>query len=127
MSVNLNADIGGVMRSVEKEVGQVTRKAGIDTLSGVVLKTPVDTGRARANWNVSLDVPDTSTTDATDKSGRRTITEGEETIASAGSFPVIWLTNNLPYIGVLEDGSSQQAPNGMASVTAAEVTERFKT
>ncbi len=33
----------------------------------------------------------------------------------------IYITNNLPYISKLENGSSKQAPNGMVNLTMNEV------
>lgn len=99
--------------------------------NAIVLRTPVDTGRARGNWNVAEGFDDSSTSDSTSPK-----------YASADSLPVkdgtnedIYISNNLPYIGVLEyggypnppknptgktvNGYSRQAPNGMVGVTVA--------
>lgn len=97
--------------------------------SSIVKKTPVDTGRARANWNVSVGKDDTSTTDEKKKTGlKHKITEinpnGDESI---------FISNNLPYITKLEyggyskksksgktvNGYSKKAANGMVGVTLA--------
>ena len=76
----------------------------------VMLPSPIDTGRFRANWNVSYGQPDYSTTASTDK--ERIFSE----LAKVRTMPVggiVWLTNGLPYAYRLEYGYSQQAPLGM--------------
>jgi len=86
-----------------------------------VLATPVDTGRARANWIVSVGRPRYQTTPDVDPSGAQAIAQGVRAVQSfkGGS---IFITNSLPYIEFLEDGSSKQAPGGMTKfgVQAAE-------
>lgn len=108
--------------------------------SSIVKKTPAVTGRARANWNVSVGKVDASTTEETKKTGlKHKISE----INPNGDEP-IYISNNLPYITTLEYGGypspvkkgtynkktktweirsaggySKQAPNGMVGVTLA--------
>lgn len=101
------------------------RKIALQALQGLVLKTPVDTGRARANWQVTLDEPAGGTLEATDPSGGGTIAGGAATIGAVEPYGSIWITNNLPYIEELEDGHSDQAPNGMLAVTLAELRSIF--
>lgn len=107
-------------------IHRATRKLALEALRRVVLKTPVDTGRARGNWQTTIDRPATGTQETTDPSGGQTISEGSNVIGQAPIFRPIVLTNNLPYIERLEDGSSQQAPNGMLSVTVAELESQFR-
>lgn len=104
----------------------VTQKLALQALSGVVLKSPVDTGRFRGNWNVSVDVRDDTTTDATDKGGAATIAKGQGVITAVPPYRTIWLTNNLPYARRLETGWSQQAPVGMVALTLAELESQFR-
>lgn len=99
---------------------QVVRKVGIDVLSSVVLKSPVDTGRFRANWTVGT-AGIGKTTTATDKSGSATISTGTAKIMQVRLGQSIWLSNSLPYARRLEYGWSRtKAPNGMVRVTIAE-------
>ena len=91
-------------------------RAGLEILSRVVLGTPVDTGRARGNWQTTLGTPATGDVERLDPSGSATIGEGSSTINGAPEFPVIHIANNLPYIGALNYGKpegvqhSKQAP-----------------
>lgn len=110
---------------VEDRIIQVARMVGLEALKRVVLKTPVDTGRARGNWFVAIGAPSGVTTDATDKSGGQTINSGAAVISGLTRAQAIFITNNLPYIGKLESGSSVQAPQGMVAVTMAELEAFF--
>lgn len=115
MSVVSDYFIGNVNRRM--------RRAAIAADQAIVLGTPVDTGRARANWIVSIGSPDLTTNDNTDPGGDAAIQQGVATIngwkVGRGS---IFLSNSLPYIVPLEEGSSAQAPNGMTkfAIQAAE-------
>lgn len=97
----------------------VIRKVGIDMTSRIVLRTPVDTGRARANWQVSIGARAIGVVDATDKTGSATIGLATQKLANFKAGPSIWITNGLPYIGKLEDGHSSQS-SGMVARTVVE-------
>lgn len=97
----------------------VVRKAGIEIYSQVVLKSPVDTGRFRANWLIGIGAVGT-TTEATDKSGSSTIARGTQQILQVQLGQSIWISNSLPYARRLEYGYSRQAPTGMVRTTIAE-------
>lgn len=114
-------------------------------LTGVVLRTPVDKGRARAAWNVSVSYADTSV--PPESGSYDTTREGSAALRSAiaqvdAAVPratgatnglTVWITNALPYIQVLEfglypgdgprtaGGYSTQAPAGMLRLTVDEV------
>lgn len=98
----------------------VIRKVGLDMTSRIVLRTPVDTGRARANWQCAIGAPASGLLDVTDKTGGSTIAAASQKLASFKAGPSIWITNGLPYIGRLEDGYSGQAPSGMVALTVRE-------
>jgi hypothetical protein len=90
----------------------------------MVMKSPVDTGRFRANWNIGIGSVDSNTTDATDISGSVSIAKAA---VELNSFKVngqtIYITNSLPYAYRLEyEGWSSQSPQGMVRVTLAELS-----
>lgn len=99
---------------VDENVADTVRRAALAADQAVVLATPVDTGRARANWVTSVGAPDYTTSESTDPSGSSAIAQGQRAVggykAGAGG---IFITNSLPYIARLEDGYSKQAPGGM--------------
>lgn len=103
----------------------IFRKIIIDLDSAVVLSTPVDTGRARGNWFPSLTSPSNAVGDSVDKSGGNALGRIDGVAGSADVGDVAWLTNNLPYILVLENGSSKQAPQGMVDINLNRVAAQF--
>ena len=76
--------------------------------------TPVDTGRARSNWLTSLGKPRTGTVEVGGAPNPRS------TIAQRKPGQVIFITNNLPYIQRLNEGSSSQAPANFVEMAVME-------
>ena len=80
-------------------------------LAAVILQTPVDDGRARNNWFLTNGSPSGAGGRAEDKSGGGSM-------SSLMSMPPnilnkkIYLTNNLPYIGMLEYGGYPNPSKG---------------
>lgn len=109
----------------------VRKKVALKLYDSVVRKTPVDTGRARANWQISIGYDETREVDRTDQSSA--MKTEEEKLGSVNGDDKIYIVNNLPYITKLEyggyskdsktgktvNGYSKQAPNGMVGVTMA--------
>jgi hypothetical protein len=93
---------------------RVVKQAAIAADTALVTSTPLDTGRAKGNWNASIGNPDTSTTETTDPSGQATMARNETEInAWRLGRGEIFLANGLPYIVSLDEGSSSQAAQGM--------------
>jgi len=108
----------------DKKFKLLLQKVGGEVLRGVVLKTPVDTGRARGNWQVSVTSPPSTELNAVDRSGGGTIAEGLSKMSEQRGGNAIWIVNNLPYIEALESGHSRQAGPG---VMVAATIEHIKT
>jgi hypothetical protein len=111
---------------VEDQIAQVTRLVALEALSRVVMKSPVDTGRFRGNWQVSIGGRATGTLARLDPSGQQTIAAGAAVIARLDRPVAVFITNNLPYANRLENGWSKQAPTGMVAVTIAEINTHFR-
>lgn len=99
----------------------MVRRVALAADQAVVVSTPVDTGRARSNWIVALgdaaDSPIEAYTPGEDRSTeaantQAALAQGEAVIRGymGGQGTSIHITNNLPYIQKLNDGSSAQAP-----------------
>lgn len=115
---------------VPKMHNQLIRKLALDILQRIVLRTPVDTGRARANWMVAVNKVPVGTIEIDNLSREQAtnfaMSKGIPIIENAKEYSSISLANNLPYIGVLEfDGHSKQAPDGMVRVTLSEIQSIF--
>mgnify|MGYP006429495409 CR=1 FL=1 len=99
-------------RALEEGASRSLRLVALEADRSIVLATPVDTGRARANWIVGVNKRVEKSTEDADKSGRLTIAAGEAEIGKAEADDTIHITNNLPYIVPLNNGSSIQASAG---------------
>lgn len=101
-----------IASELTSDISQEVRKLGILIDQGVVIGTPVDTGAARGSWLVGVGQAPAGVSDTTDKSGGPTIQRNNSIIAvyPAQGLPDLWIVNNQPYIGRLNDGSSLKAP-----------------
>lgn len=91
----------------EKVVGTLEKKVRAAALvvdAELAITTPIDTGRARANWLPSLNTPDVRIVEP------GTPHEISGILSSYKITDQILITNNLPYIRKLNDGYSKQAP-----------------
>ena len=124
MSVRqFNLDLAKFSKKTQLNLDIVARKVGFEIWNGVTKKTPVDTGRARASQNLTEEVVNLST-------ASENVVHGANAKGSVGRITgkgdVIYITNNVDYINELDKGSSQQAPNGMVSLTINEVQAQLK-
>ncbi len=135
MGTNLDEfckEINDFTESIPEKVTELQKKIVLEALKRIVEKTPVDTGRARGNWQVAIDTPISDVLERTDKQGAETIQKGASAITDLPPFRVVWISNNLDYIEFLEDGSSKQtqdhdgSPQGMVALTMLELREIFK-
>ncbi|SEP80143.1 Bacteriophage HK97-gp10, putative tail-component [Treponema bryantii] len=123
-------DLKKYAKAKEVEIKEVRKSYAFALYSSIVRKTPVDTGRARGNWQVTVGSPASGKVEEKRKSpkpkSQMPDPQGDESI---------FITNNLEYIEKLEYGGypnppkngsgktvggySKQAPNGMIGVTLA--------
>lgn len=114
---------------------KMVRRVALTVDSVMVMETPVDTGRAKSNWIVGLNhapagnimpyVPgDRGSTSAENQMAALSQAEAVITGYESGRDWEIYISNHLPYIGDLNDGTSYQAPadfiqTGIATAVAA--------
>lgn len=103
------------------------RRIMMDVFTKIVMRTPVDTGRARASWQFSEG-----------QDNAQVIPEGdykdkipgliEEALSKIAVAPAtVWyISNHLDYIEPLEAGWSNQAPAGMVSLTLQEMSRQLE-
>jgi hypothetical protein len=104
----------------------VVRKSLLELTGDIIKRTPVDTGRARGNWQATVGSPATGVLDAADKSGDKTTGKAQDAISKA-TGNIYYLTNNLPYIQALEYGhSKEQAPHGFVRLAVADFEDYVK-
>lgn len=130
-------DINKWVQDCEKKQDQFVRKICLDLTSQVVLGTPVDTGRARANWQASINTPASGTKQYSGDKGskisapsssaasNKAIGEAQSAIKQA-TGNVFYLTNNLPYIRRLEfEGWSKQARQGWVRAAVRRIATTY--
>jgi hypothetical protein len=112
-----------LLKRVGDKADLVVRKTALELLTGMVEKSPVDTGRFRGAWVCGIGVVNNDNEQPEDKSGSSSIARTAAALPAWKPGQTIWLTNSLPYSRVLEfgreDGSpgSKQAPGGMVRIT----------
>jgi hypothetical protein len=152
-TLKFTADIERFAQKTKIATDTVVRKVVTEILSGVVDLTPVDTGRARSNWQVALGAPNASHAFLGDPKARE-----QSKIAGIKAGEPVFIFNNTSYIQALEYGEysnppkrgsylkkgqakgdfigpgwfrlsmggfSRQAPEGMARLTVARVVGNF--
>lgn len=112
-----------IQRFVDKANGNVdlvVRKVALDLFRRVIMKSPVDTGRFKGNWQVAIGAIPAGTIEVDDKSGAVSIARVDAAVLGLRAGDVIYLVNNLEYARALEYGHSKQAPGGMVRLSVAE-------
>lgn len=119
-----DADLKKFANTINADFHKLLKKVIFDLFRKIVVKTPVDTGRARASWAVAKHAPG----DFVQPKFEASIGKGSATTTAMGNLPqiddpyaVYFIFNNVPYIVRLENGHSKQAPVGMVQVALAEM------
>lgn len=95
---NLNKEFDELSDKVKKEADKDFRSRVLQAYADLKLSTPVDTGRARNSWNVSV------------RKGAFREGNGGIELGPAGTLMTLYISNGTPYIEKLNDGYSKQAP-----------------
>jgi hypothetical protein len=88
------------------------RVTALRTFAAIIKRTPVDEGRARANWFATGKMPSVRKTDDQDtsKDGKDTANKAKDITLLLKDWSEFNLTNNLPYIRPLEFGLYPKPP-----------------
>lgn len=122
-----------VARDLRQFTERTVKRLALNINAELVKRTPIDTGWARANWvpNIGAPVTRTAGTREQAEAGRLDLGPRESGLAAIATTytlgPEIHQTNNVPYIQLLNAGSSKQAPAGFvqaAILRAVELTVR---
>lgn len=134
----------------ERELIKFQKLVTLQALQRVVARTPVDTGHARSNWQVTIGAPSTNEVPG-DRQPDAQLTEAISRLAALGPYTVTFVANPVPYVEVLDRGRfvppnpgpssdprpgrtgrilvqggySVQAPQGIVAVTVQELRAQF--
>lgn len=111
---------------IERNARNAAVRLASTILQAVVVSTPVDTGHARANWQVGIDFEPTDELAEEDKAGQATISKGKSKLAEKKPGQTIHLSNNVPYINKLNQGWSAQAPSGFIQKAVNQAIQAFR-
>lgn len=96
-------------KGIKNDSVSAFQDVAIDLYAAIKEHTPVDTGRAYRNWNISTNHPDYS------------IDNANGTDINLKEFEKVFISNGLPYIQKLNNGYSDQRPNGIINPAIAKV------
>lgn len=126
-------DITNWVNQANGDIKATIRKIAFDLGARIIMRTPVDTGRARGNWVLGIGNPQiTSQSNSLDANrtpvndlGIGASSAKNRLLSGLSNFDPesgasIFITNSVPYIARLEYGYSGQAPQGMVRLTVAE-------
>ena len=114
----------------------ITVRVQLEALKRLIVASPVDTGWYRVSHIYSVDIPSTLLPPKPPKKGKKK--KGEDTkgagkqlqdaqiilntkdLFKEGGYKS-FITNNVPYAGVLESGTSKQAPKGIYKIVEKQI------
>lgn len=102
------------------DADRVVRTVALEIGSRLIIRSPVDTGRFRANWRFAMDAPDLTSVETTGTTANPTPAPGPPAFNGRALGRIVYWTNNMPYGPALERGHSKQRPIGLVGVTAME-------
>lgn len=108
--MSFESDWKKVSEKLDRVLSEGIRATLFEVGTAIIKETPVDTGRARGNWQASVNSAAGSEISRT-SDGAAIAELNQKANAAIGN--IFFFTNNLPYIRRLEYGYSKQAPEGM--------------
>jgi len=131
-------DMDAMIKRIGLKADTIMRKIALDLFLAVIIKTPVDSGMARGNWQFSTGAPATAPITRADQAGTTVVADVTNKIPGWDTKKSIFLSNSLPYIRTLEygffptsprkgegktiGGFSRQAPAGMVRISVAKIS-----
>lgn len=115
------SQVDDIMAELTRAVEDVVVRLSTNTTAELIERTPVDTGWARANWVPAIGQPFDENQEAISRAAREAAVPSQgarQETATAGLLRYrlrrgsVFISNNVPYIVALNEGSSDQAPAG---------------
>jgi hypothetical protein len=130
-------DINNAKANMLKKMEKIVRAGAIGCFQEIVVGSPVDSGRFRANWQASVNNPNYNTvldgvkskTDGHGKVIKNQFPQTDDVIGHTVDYTldgVLFLTNNLPYAVRLAHGWSQQRGDGWVDTAVQNAKNNIK-
>ena len=126
---NFEKSIADWIDMADKGFEIVVANTVIKTANAIVDLSPVDTGRFKANWQITANSPAQQSVIDYDELGaetKRALARQARAVARSKETSVIYITNRLDYAAWLEYGASNQAPAGVLGVVQARLGRYFQ-
>jgi hypothetical protein len=117
MGVRHTIKLGKTGKNIEQRADNVKRKIALEIFRELIETTPVDTGRARAGWSLGPML----TGHVPPKDGTFGVSTTVNPSMAPQDAPIIYIYNNVEYIGRLNAGSSTQAPREFVQIAIDKV------
>jgi hypothetical protein len=126
--MSFSLDVSKFAEKTGRDANAVKAAAALTIFKNIILETPVDTGRLRANWQASIGTKKTGTLETQDKEGSSTISKMTGVVNESLGDGSVFFTNNLPYAARIEydSWSKQKAPDGMVRISIAQFQSAMK-
>lgn len=120
MGVRHTIKLGRTGKNIEQRADNIKRKIALEIFKELIETTPVDTGRAKAGWNMGPML--TANVPSKDKSGYGyDVSMNVNPSMAPKDAEIIYIYNNVEYIGRLNAGSSTQAPREFVQIAIDKV------
>lgn len=120
---------------LKQAASEVAKNVALAIVKDLASVTPVDTSRAISNWQVEINEPVDDEIPAyfegiggstQDSSEKATIADAKYVLKLKDPGEPIFISNVLPYIDALNNGSSQQEPRGFVERAIAVGREQLR-
>ena len=117
---SFNAALTKATKKIDGDIQKFIKKVCLETFRRFIMRTPVDTGRARGNWQVEINRPASGIIE--EDLWDQVFEKGAAKLARIPPFSVVHITNNIEYVYYLEYVKrSKQHPSGMVEITLTEM------
>lgn len=109
------------IEETETKIDDVLQTIVLKIGNSVVTLSPVDTGRFKGNWQLSIDTGTSASILRYDQEGTSTLADMAKKVNTFTAGQIAYIQNHVLYGDALEYGYSPQArdPDGMVRVTEA--------
>ena len=108
----------------KKDIPKFITMVSLEVFRRIILRTPVDTGRARGNWQIEIGKAAEGILEVFPEEANEVIQREQGKLIDIKPFSIIHITNNVEYVYYLEyDKRSSQHPEGMVEITLVEMKD----
>jgi len=125
--MSFELDLRRFVKRTDEKRPKFMRKILFQAFKEITQLTPVRTGRAKGNWFPSEGSPEVKVTDEKESSQKGAPADVSRVLnIHVTGRKDLYIANSLPYIDALENGHSQQAPNGMVKITKEKLRQAIE-